>query len=368
MDISFLRKLKIPGFKFGSLSGAPTRVVGIDIGVSSSKVVQLKYDSGRAILETYGELQNEAYFKESSGIGSGLVRYLDSKLAELVKDIIHESKVTTKEAVIAIPATSSFVATVSFPVISMAEIASAIPYEARKYIPISLSEVVMDWDVLPNDEATDKIEVLVVAVPRQMADKIKKVAEMAGLNLRAMEVETFSMTRSLIGRDQTPTAIINIGSQFTTIAMVDKARLRMSHNLSRGSNELTRALEHSLNLDTLQAEALKKESGLLDSPQGNKEAKSIMTPVVDVWLSDIERMLSLQNRKAPRKTQKVILTGSGSNLKGLVEYASAKFGVEVVKINPFSRVVTPPFIQPALQEIGPGFSVAVGLALHEIGA
>ncbi|MDP3710378.1 MAG: type IV pilus assembly protein PilM [bacterium] len=366
VDLSFLRKLNIPGFSFKSLSGSPTRVVGIDIGVSSSKVVQLKYDSGRAILETYGELQNKSYFTETSGIGSGFVKYLDSKLAELIKDILRESRVTTKDAVIAIPATSSFVAMVTFPVIPREEIATAIPFEARKYIPISLSEVVMDWDILTDEEGAEKIEVLVVAVPRQMIDKIKKVAEMVGLNLRAMEVETFSMARSLVGRDQTPTAIINIGSQFTTIAMVDKSRLRVSHNLSRGSNELTRTLEHSLSIGSEQAENLKKEIGLSDRPE-DKEASSVMVPLVEVWMSDIERMISLQDRKAPRKIQKIILTGGGSSLKGLVEYTNAKFGIEVLKINPFSRLTVPPFIQPVLQEIGPGFSVAVGLALHEIG-
>ena len=157
VDIPFLGKLKIPGFGFKSLSGSPTRVVGIDIGVSSSKVVQLKYDSGRAILETYGELRNEFYLKEVSGIGSGFVKYSDRNLAELIKDLLRESKVTTREAVIAVPATSSFATTVPFPVIPREEIATSIPFEARKYIPISLAEVVLDWDILNGEEEADKI-------------------------------------------------------------------------------------------------------------------------------------------------------------------------------------------------------------------
>lgn len=367
VEIPFLKKFKFPKFSTKLFSSGTSRVVGIDIGISSTKVVQLKYESERAVLETYGELLNAGYFKETAGIGGGFLRYLDSDIAALTKDVLKESNVTTKDAVIAIPATSSFVTTLTFPVIPRKEIETAIPFEARKYIPISISEVILDWEILEQDSENpaDKVEVLLVAVPREMIEKLKRIAALAGINIKALEVETFSMVRSLVGREATPTAIINLGSQATTIAMVDKGKLRVSHNLNRGSQELTKALERGMGVGHDRAEAIKKEVGLSDKVE-EKEMTSIISPLVDVLLSEIERMIVIQNRKSQRKIQKIILTGGGSNLKGIVDYASIKFGIETTKGNPFSRLVTPAFLQPVLREIGPSFPVSVGLALYEL--
>src|SRR3989344_4313719 len=166
MDIPFLKNLNLSQLFSGKLfSSHPNHIVGIDIGVSSTKVVQLKYESERAILETYGELLNVNYFKEVSGVGGGFLRYLDQDIAALVKDILKESHVPPREAVVAIPATSSFVTTLSFPLIPRNEIENAIPYEARKYIPISISEVALDWEILePTNDQPDLVEVLLVAV------------------------------------------------------------------------------------------------------------------------------------------------------------------------------------------------------------
>ena len=364
-ELPFLKKFHFPSLSFKAFSGRPSRVVGIDIGISSSKVVQLKYENERAVLETYGELLNGQYFKGTEGLGGGFLRYLDNDVAALLKDVMKESNIVTKDAVVAIPATSSFVTTLSFPVIPRKEIEEAIPYEARKYIPISISEVVLDWEIFDQQNNEDKVEVLLVAVPREMIEKLKRIATLANINLKALEVETFSLVRSLVVNDSTPTAIINLGSQSTTICMVDKGKLKVSHNLSRGSQELTNALQRGMGIDKDRAESIKKDTGLSDKPE-EKEITSISSPLVDVLFAEIERMISMQNRKTSRKIQKINLTGGGSNLKGIVDYASIKLGLEVTKGNPFSRLVTPAFLQPVLRELAPSFSVAVGLALHEI--
>lgn len=364
IEIPFFKKFRLPRFSFGFLTPKPTRVAGIDIGVHSTKVVQLKYDQGRAILETYGELLNTGYLKGTETSGTGFLRYLDSDIAVLLKDIMRESNVTTKDAVISIPASSSFITTIYFPRVSRKEINQAIPYEARKYIPIPISETVLDWDIIDDGE-NDKIEVLLVAVPRDVLQKFKRMAELAGINPLALEVETFSLVRSLIGQDPLPTAIINLGYLSTTLALVDKARLRVSHNFGRGSRELTRALELGLGINAERAEAIKRETGLSLKAE-EREISSIISPLIEILFSEIERLISIYNRKAPRKIQKINLTGGGSNLKGIVEYTAAKFGLEVTRGNPFGRVITPAFMQPMLREIGPSFSVAIGLALHEI--
>lgn len=364
-ETSFLKKLGIPSFSLEFFKGKPARVVGIDIGGYSAKVVQLRYERDHAILETYGELLSEGYFKGVERTSGGFLRYSDNDIMELLKDLLSESGVTATEAVVSLPANTSFITLISFPRISRKEIDEAMPYEARKYVPIPVSEVVLDWDVFEEESDEDSVQVLLVAVPREIVEKVKRTVAGVGYGVRALEVENFSLVRSLIGTDETPTAIVNLGHQTTSLSIVDRGRLRLSHIVTRGSQEETRALERGLGINTERAEKIKREVGLSERIE-EKEITSVLTPLVEVLLTDIERAISLYNRKAPRKIQKVNLTGGGANLKGLVDYASNKLGLETTRGNPFARIVTPAAVQPVIREIGPSFAVAAGLALREI--
>lgn len=365
MDIPFLKKLKSFGIpSLDIFSRQPTSTVGVDIGAFSTKVVQLRYEKERGILETYGELINAGYFTESAP-GANFLSHSDNELGSILKDILKEANITSKEAVFSVPASSSFITTISFPPVPERELRESIPFEARRYVPIPISEVVLDWEILGSDEKRESTEVLLVAVPREIVEKFRRLSALASLNLRSLEVETFSLVRSLGGSDPTPTAFINIGYLSTTLAISDRGKLRVSHSFSRGSNELTKVLEKSLGISRDRAEGVKKDIGISERIE-DKEITSAITPFVETMLVEIERFISIYNRKAPRTIQKINLTGSGANLKGLVEYMVSKFGVEVARGNPFSRVVAPPFMQPLLRELGPGFAVATGLALREI--
>lgn len=365
VEIPFLKKFARPEFSLEFLTGRPSRIVGIDIGVHSAKVVQLRYERERAILETYGELLSKGYLKSAETTsGGGFLRYLDTDIVNLLKDLLREANVTAHDAVLSIPSTASFITTISLPKLNPKEIEETIPYEARKYVPIPITEVVLDWEVLETEE-DDNSMVLLAAVPKEIINKFKRIAELAGIKTRALEVETFSMVRSLVGLDPAPTAIINLGYISTTLAIVDKRRLRVSHNFGRGSQELTRSLEKGLGVTEERAEEIKRSVGLTEKIE-EKEISSIIEPIIETLFSEIERLIAIYNRHAHRRVQKINLTGGGSNLKGLIDYASTRLGLEVTRGNPFSRIMTPAFMQPILREIGPSFAVAVGLALHEI--
>ena len=253
---------------------------------------------------------------------------------------------------------------ITLPKITPKEVESAVPFEARKFIPIPISEVILDWDILPGNNEKET-EVLLVALPRNVVEKFRRLGTGTGLTVKSLEVETFSLVRSLVGHDPTAQAVINFGHHTTTLAIVDQGKIRISHNFDRGSLELTKALERGLSVNFERAEQIKRDIGLGERIE-EKEISSIMLPILATLMGEIERVIDIYNRKAPRKIQKITLTGGGSQLKGIIEFAATTFGVEVGKGNPFSRVVSPPFMQPILREIGPYFSVAAGLALHEI--
>lgn len=364
--IPFFKKLSIPKFLFSYLGGKPERVVGIDIGTYSTKVVQLRYEKERAILETYGELINYEYLKKTEIASAfGFLRYSDKDIGNLLKDTLKESNVTARDAIVAIPSGSSFTTVISLPMVPKKEIYRAIPYEARKYIPIPISEVSLDWEIVELDTENNTYKILIVAVPNEVISKFKRVIENVNIRLRALEIEMFSLIRSLIGHDPTPTAIINLGHLSACMIVTDRAQLRLSRNFTRGSREISRMLEKGLGVSFERADAIKRDVGLSEEME-NKEISSVMYPAIETLMNEIERNISLYNRKAARKIQKINLTGGGSNLKGIVEYTSSKFGIEVTRGNPFSRVVSPAFMQPILREIGPSLSVATGLALREI--
>lgn len=366
INIPFLKKLGTPEFSLNLFAAKPSHAVGIDIGTFSTKVIQLRYEKERGILETYGELLHKTYFK-SSDPETGFQHRSDQEVASLLKDLLREANVTSQDIVFSVPANASFVTSISLPPVTEKELREAVPYEARRFVPIPIAEVALDWEILGMNEEREKLEVLLIAVPKEIIEKFKRVSALSGLALRALEVETFSMARSLGGNDLGPTAFINFGHRTTTLAITDRGKLRVSHNFGRGSQELTKTLERGLGINYERAEAIKKEVGISEKIE-EKEIASVIAPFVETLLAEVERFISIYNRKAPRAVQKINLTGGGSNLKGLVEHTVARFGLEVNRGNPFARTVTPAFMQPLLRELGPSFSVAVGLALHQLTA
>src|SRR3989344_3748790 len=368
MAFEFIKKISLPSFSSILMPGRRS-FVGIDIGFSSVKVVQLKKENERAILETYGELKTTPYLRSvEGGVGGGFLRFKDSDIIEMVMDVMRESNVTTRQAVFAVPSISSFVTLITIPTKDKEEIARAVPFEARKYIPIPIAEASLDWQFIDEDEGaapSAKTKVLLVAVPKEVTSKFERIAKGANLTLAGLEIETFAIVRSLIGREKTVSALINYGSQSTTVAVVDKGVVMLSHNLDRGSNALTNALARGLNVTEERAEAFKQEIGLSDRPE-DREITGVMSPLVDILFSDIERILHAYNRTTERRIEKIGLTGGGSRTKGLVDYTAKRFGLETIEANPFSRVTYPAFMQPILKDVGPSFAVAVGLGLRNI--
>lgn len=365
VTIPFLKKIQFPKFSFKFAGGAAS-FVGVDIGNDSVKVVQLRKERERAVLETYGELKSARYFQgETGATGSGLVGHSDQSVVNLLTDVLRESNVTTKRAIFSVPSASSFVTAVSFPLLRGKELESAVSFEAKRYVPIPLQEVALDWQMLEEDEAERRMLILLVAVPQEVIAKYQRVAEAMGLQLEAVEVESFSLARSLLAGDYGVTAVIHWGALVTTLVVVDQGRIRMSHNFGRGSREITAALAHSLGVTEERAEAVKKEVGLSERPE-SREIVDVIMPIVDSALGDVERALLTYNRGAKQKVERIVLSGGGSSLAGLADHVASRFGLETAVGNPFGRTMFPPFLQPVLKDIAPNFAVAVGLALRQI--
>lgn len=348
-------------------------VVGIDVSSSTIKVVQLRRERGQAVLETYGELALGPY----AGVAEGKATALSTtKIAEALTDLMREAKVTTKECGVAIPLSSSLINVIELPDLGDKKLKEMVPIEVRKYIPVSISEVMLDWNVIPDVRTGEtaaeeeeegkrkKVDVLTVAIHNDTITKYQKIVQEAALNASFFEIEVFSTVRSVLVDDVAPVMILDMGAGVTKVLIVDRRVLRESHTISKGSQDMTVALSRAMSITPERAEDLKRTNGLI--PEGDQNVAEVISLTLDSVLADAERVLLNYQRKHNRTVGKVILTGGGSLLKGLNDKVEKKFGVPVVLGDPFGKVKSPAFLEDVLKTVGPEFTVAVGVALRKL--
>jgi type IV pilus assembly protein PilM len=160
-------------------------------------------------------------------------------------------------------------------------------------------------------------------------------------------------------------AIIDLGASTTKMAVVDYGIMKETHSISHGSQEMTLALATSLNIDFSRAEEMKREIGLSDLPE-HREVVSILEPVLEYIIAEAERFIKDFQKKSNRSVGKIILSGGGSLLKGIVDFSVKKFTIEVELADPFAKVEYPVFLSGAVKGAGVNFSIAAGLALRDL--
>ncbi|OJI09570.1 MAG: hypothetical protein COV08_00280 [Candidatus Vogelbacteria bacterium CG10_big_fil_rev_8_21_14_0_10_49_38] len=360
-------------------------VVAIDFGISAVKVVQLRKERGKAVLETYGELSCGPYNNLSVGQSASLSV---DKYVEVLRDLFKEAKVTAKVGAMAVPLRHSLIVSVELPEMEEARLPEVIPIEARKYVPVPISEVILDWWVVPRSQfappagepgqATEsaspnqesgpwpkKMEVLIASIHKETIQDYQEIAKQLGLAVDAFEIETFSSIRSVMPNDLSATAILDIGAGTSKIAIVDYGIVRLSHTITKGSQDLTVAIAKSLNLPFAKAEEIKRRLGLVGSLDKG-DLIDIVSPLSEYIFAEAGKVMVKYQREYRRSIDKIILIGGGALLQGILELGRGVVGVPVVQGLPFDKVEAPVFYNNILKEAGPEFAVAVGLALRKL--
>lgn len=351
-------------FNIFGIGSRPKSYLGIDIGTLSIKIVEISNENGRPKLENYAILTDYDLVERTPKAFGG-------EAGLMLRRLIKEGKIEAREINMSVPIFSSFLTVMELPQMSESEIVNAIQFEARKYIPVPLDSVLIDWsligasgDGLSGGQA-GKILILLVAIPKDLINEYTTIAKEADLKLLTIELETISATRALIGNDPVPAILMDMGSRDTTISVVDSGYLRISHSIETSGEDLTRALANSLNINWRRAEELKKESGLkvMDS---NNQITNVLTPLLDVIIKATQNIIDIYFSKTKKKIEKLIIYGGASRMPGFAEYLNDRLKMDVVVGNPFSRVVYPEKLEPIISEIGHEFTIAVGLALRAI--
>ncbi len=385
------------------------RQLGIDIGTSSIKVVELERDNGSLSLANYGFIDGLDFFGDvpTSPNSPSSFKVSENDVAMVLKQLFSSAKIKTKNAVISIPIFSSFLTVMELPALSQKELESAVPFEARSYIPVPLAEVVLDWMIIPAassrlpstklgtggsgqanltapssaiasatptisgstnalGQPTGKVHVLLIAVPKEVVSKYQRIAAAAELTMTGLEAESFSLARSLVGNDLGTIMLIDLGARSTNLTIVDRGYIYMSHSADLSGREITKVISHGLGVDAARAEELKKASGVAAS-SGQKGLTQVISPIIDKLVVEVERMNNAFLKKENRRVEKMILSGGSANLPGVNEYLSRHIGLETITGNPFRQIKFEPILEPVLRrDLSPNLAVAAGLAMREL--
>ena len=352
--------------------------VGIDIGASAIKVVEIKRKDGKAVLGTYGSLALGPYADLSVGAVTNVSPEI---IAQALKDVLHESGITIGSAGIAMPSASSLIFLIDVPaVVTDEELPTIVPTEARKYIPVPVSEVTLDYSLIPRrasakpttpntlqtqriEMEVEKSEVLVVAVNNDTIEKYTDIAKKAQVNPTFLEIEVFSSIRSSFGHNKETVLMVDMGASKTKLTIVENSIVRNFHVVNRGGFDITNALANALAIPFEKAEQLKREHGLYGT-SGDARSAEVIKASMDYIISEIKTVVYTYEKKYNQTLSQVIFTGGGALTKGFLEYAKTAFSTEVVCALPFEKVTAPAFLAPVLSSSGPEFSVALGIALR----
>ena len=348
-------------------------VLGIDIGSSAIKVIQIKKKHGRAVLETYGELALGPY----AGIEVGRAASVPAdKIVEAIKDILKEAKTTTTSCGVSLPLSSSLISFISIPPVPEKQLAEVITLEARKYIPVPLNEVLLDWSIIPKEDAyvTEEesakpekqgSDVLVVAIHNQYISDYQGIMSGAGLQPSFYEIEIFSSIRAVVDQGVSTVMVVDMGARSTKLYIVERGILRASHIINKGSQDITLALSKAMSITVSEAETMKRTYGLKGGPEF-KELTEIITVNLDYIFYEANATLLSYQKKFAKNVSKVLLTGGGVLLKGFTDLAKISFQTNVVYADPFAKLETPAFLAEEFQQAGPEFAVAIGVALRRL--
>ncbi|MDI6717795.1 MAG: type IV pilus assembly protein PilM [Patescibacteria group bacterium] len=342
--------------------------LGVDIGTTAIKIAEIAKGKYNPELKNYGILESYGHLERiNNAIQTSSLKLMENDTVELLKTILSQSKFKAKEVVASIPPFSVFTTLLEIPQMKNEDIAKTMQYQVKQYIPLPVSEVTLDWFMVgerQDDQGFIKQQILLVSVPNEVIEKYKKIFKLAGLVLKSVEIESLSIIRALAYQEPKPTLIVDVGARSTNIAAIDNGALKYNYQSDFAGASLTQTLASGLGINIRRAEKLKKEQGIV-ARGGEYELSTLMLPLLDAIISEAKRAKNNYEKSFSRNIEQIILAGGGAKLLGITDYFTEQIGLPVYVGNPFLKVSYPAAIEPIIKDLGPSFSVAIGLGIRE---
>jgi len=331
---------------------------GLDIGTTAIRLVELRGNGSTKTLVKY------AYVPIDSKIVLSDSKSDEQKLSQVIRDLVDQSRLSTRNVAVGIPSQKVFTAVIDFDRLSPPELAKAIHYQADSLIPTPPDQSKIDWAVIgdsPKDRT--RVEVLLSSVENDFVEKRLDLLEALGLEVIAFEPDNLALTRALIAPDVTATQmVIDIGNKSTDLVVTSGGSPRLTRAIPTGAESIVRAAAQNLNVEDKQARQFVFKFGLSkDKLEGRIYDAIIGT--VDLLTSEIDKSIKFfQTRYVDQKISRIIVTGGASALPEFPLFLANKFGIEVEIGNAWRNVAFAPERQNELLAVSNHFGVAAGLA------
>lgn len=348
--------------------------IGLDIGTTQIKAVQMKKGGRAPIIEKIGispvpPISESDSPEERKEIISGAIL-----------NALSNGGISAKKSITSVSGESVIVRYIQMPGMSPDELAGAIRSEAEEYIPYQINEVALTHEVLGEITVDDqrKLNVLLVAVRNEVIDDHVSVLEEAELDPEIIDVDSFALMNSfeINYQGELPESevvvLVNLGSKVTNINIVQNNISHFSRDIGLAGESITATLQARMRMSREEAEKLKKEIGLVHPGEedANKvKAFDIISQSFDNIINEVRRSLQFyENQPNKDPITKMFLSGGTSNLKGINEFISEKLGLPTENLNPFEKCIpqVAGYDQDRLRQIAPILGVATGLALRKV--
>ena len=387
--------------------------LGVDIGTSAIKLVELADKNGQPSLVTYGYAESQTDLVRSNSQATV------QQVAKILKALVKKARVSTTRSIAALPTFAVFNSIISLPKMSRKDLSAAVRWEAKKFIPLPIDEMILDWkvlaesrkNVLPDglfsrdlsgllqkkkteDEemsqedkdkqekkksiqeqkalakankavSKDNIRILLTAAPKNLVVKYIEVFKEAGLDLISLETEAFALARSLIGNDQTTTMIVDIGSLSTDIVIIEKGVPILNRGIDIGGYTITKAIMDSLNVSEARAEQFKIDFGVMLEDRSKGVPKTIVDSLQPI-INEIKYVFDLYQNQGTMRVEKIVLSGGSAFLPNLPDYLIDLLQIQTIIGNPWDRIIYPLDLKPVLDSVAPQMAAVIGLAMRDI--
>jgi type IV pilus assembly protein PilM len=355
-------------FSLPSVLSGGDGYVALDIGSSSIKMVETALDKNGYRVLNLGVLP-----LPSQAIQNNMI--VESKpVVDVIKRLVAENGVKSKQVISAVPGRAVIMKKVQMPKQGPAELENNIEFEAQNVIPENIDNVNLDHQVLSQSEDGNRMEVLLVAVKKEIVNSYADAISDAGLTPTVMDVDYFALENMYEANYESDSTngvvgLIHIGAQNTSISLLLKGISIFNGDLSTGGAYFTDSLAQQLNITTQQAESL-KITGRAEHAQG-VDLETLLRPTSEELAEEIRRTVSLYGTVSSDESdslKSIYLSGGGAKLTGLRSLLEERMAVPVKIIEPF-RVfnVNKKIERDYLAETAPVYAVAAGLSIRRPG-
>jgi type IV pilus assembly protein PilM len=367
----------LKGFRLDKLRLKAKDAIGVDLGSTSIKIVQLKSVGGR------WKLHRCAHLPLTNAGPDVAAPERRAQAVGLLKDYVQKQKgALAKSAVVSVSGNSVIVRFVKFPKMSRDDLSKMILIEAEPYIPFSIPEVNLDFQILGDvvEDSQKKMETILVAAKKEIIGARVEIVQQAGLSPVLIDVDAFALQNAFETSFGTTTRetclIVHVGAFVTTMVIVENGVPKVVRDVFIAGNAVSKALQRNFQCDGKQAEAMKVRAQILVTPEdreramadANKETlqmSTVILPVMKDLLAEIQRSLDFYlSQGSDRQVARVLLSGGASRLGNLMPYLAQELRLPVEAFDPFLRIDGAQSIAPEMRSL---FTVAVGLALRREG-